>query len=80
MNLIVLIARKVKRLTIVSNNINKFRYLEEKLYNEYGIAIELSNNRRKSLLNSNIIINVDFEEEMVNKYNINSKAIIINLN
>ena len=80
LNLIVLIAKKVKRLTIVSNNIHRFRYLEEKLYNDYGIAVELSNNRRKSLLNSNIIINVDFEEEMVNKYNINSKAIIINLN
>ena len=74
LNLIVLIAKSVKRLTIVSNSINKFRYLEENLYNNYGIAIELSNNRRKSLLNSNIIINVDFDEE-----NINNTAVIINL-
>ena len=37
------IAKLVKNLKIVSINIYKFRKLEEKLYNELGIAIQFSN-------------------------------------
>lgn len=80
LNLIKLIAKKVKRLSIITNNISKFKYMEEKLYDEYGIAIEVSNNKRKSLLKTDIIINIDFEEELLNRYKINNKAIIININ
>lgn len=80
LNLIILIAQKVKRLSIITNNISKFKYIEERLYNEYGIAIEISNNKRKSLLKTDIIINIDFEEELLNKYKINNKAILVNIN
>ena len=80
LNLLMLIAQKVKRLSIITNNISKFKYIEEKLYNEYGIAIEISNNKRKSLLKTDIIVNIDFEEELLNKYKINNKSILININ
>lgn len=80
LNLIKLIATKVKRLSIITSNISKFKYIEEKLYDEYGIAIEVSNNKRKSLLKTDIIINIDFEEEILNRYKINNTAIIINMN
>ena len=36
-------------------------------------------NKNKSLKNKNYIINIDFPEEQLNKYKINRKAIIINI-
>ena len=74
------LANSIKKLKIVTNNIEKFKNIESKLYDEKGIAIEISNNKKRSLCKSNIIINMDFAEELVNKYNINRNAIIINLN
>lgn len=72
------IAKRTKELKIVSLNINKFRKLEEKLYNDNGIAIQFSNSYQKSLLKSSIIINLDFSETDINEYSIYSNAIIIN--
>lgn len=42
--------------------------------------LNISNNRKKSLLKSQIIINMDFPEELINKYKIFDNAIIININ
>lgn len=67
-----------KTTKIVSKKINKFKALEEELYNEYGVAIQFSNSYKKSLLKSEIIINLDFDEVEINEYNINNNAIIIN--
>ena len=63
---------------IISNNIYKFKKIEEKLYDEYGIAIQFSNSYKKSLSKSNIIINMDFDEIDLNEYLIYDRAIIIN--
>ena len=41
--------------------------------------ITISNNKRKSLAKTKIILNIDFPEDLINKYNINNKAIIINV-
>lgn len=78
MYLIEKLATKVKTLKIVSLNISKFKSLEEKLYNEYGIPIQFSNNYRKSLEKSKLIINFDFSEFEINEYEIFNDAIIIN--
>ena len=72
------LALECKSIKIVGEENNKFKKLEEKLYSEKGIAVQFSNNYRKSLKSSNIIINLDFNEEEIKKYNINPKAIIIN--
>ena len=53
-------AKEYKRINIVTNHIGKFRKIEEDLYNENGIIITTSNNKRKSLIKSKIIINMDF--------------------
>ena len=74
------LAKHTRFLKIVTKKIYKFRNIEEQLYSEYGIAVQLSNSYRKSLLKSEIIINIDFYETDINEYNINSNAIIINLN
>lgn len=80
MNLLLIeeISKIVKSIKIVSLNIYKFRKLEEKLYNEEGIAIQFSNSYKKSLEKSNLIINFDFSEIEINEYNICNNAIIIN--
>ena len=79
-NSIIMIAKQVKNLNIVTNNIQKFKKVEEYLYSELGILIKVSNNKNKAILKSNIIINTDFEEELTNKYTIPNKGIIINAN
>jgi len=74
------IAQKAKRLKIVTSQIYKFKKIEEELYEKEGIAIELSNNIKKSLIKSNLIINIDFSKDILNKYKINKNAIIIHVN
>jgi len=78
MYLIEEISKLVKNLKIVSLNIYKFKKLEEKLYNEFGIPIQFSNSYKKSLEKSKIIVNLDFSEIEINEYEIFDKAIIIN--
>lgn len=72
------IAKNALNVKIISNNIYKFKKIEEKLYDEYGIAIQFSNSYKKSLSKSNIIINLDFDEIDLNEYLIYDRAIIIN--
>ncbi len=79
MGQIVEIAKEVKSLKIISNSLNSFEYIEEELYIDYGIGIQITNNKRKSLINTDIIINVDYDENELNKYNIKQNAILINL-
>ncbi|MCI8519125.1 MAG: hypothetical protein HFJ51_03350 [Clostridia bacterium] len=65
---IIELARKIKSLKIVTEDVKKFWNLEENLYIEYGIAIQITNNKSKALTNVDIVVNYDFEEEEINKY------------
>ena len=76
--LIIDIAKRVKTLNIITNRINKFKKIEKYLYEEFGIALNISNNKKTSLLKSKIILNFDFPEEVLNQYRINTNSIIIN--
>ena len=73
------IARQYKRLNIVTNHIEKFKKIEEELYNKEGIMIIVTNNKKKSLSKSKIILNIDFPKELLNKYNIYENAILVNI-
>ena len=73
------LSKKFKTLNVVTNNINYFRTLKEKLWEEEGIIITLTNNKKKALSKSDIILNVDFPEEAINKYIIFDEAILVNL-
>lgn len=73
------IAQKVKMLNIITNDIEKFRRIEEYLYENKGIVIRITNNRKKALLKSNMILNFDFPEEIVNQYTIPKKAVVVNV-
>ena len=73
------IVREYKRVNIVTNHIEKFKKIEEEILRKDGIMINVNNNKRKSLIKSKIILNVDFPTELINKYNIYDEAIIVNL-
>lgn len=73
-----ILAQKYSTINIVTNHVEKFKNLEKKLQEE-GIIITITNNKKKSLMKSQIIINIDFPKELINKYRINENATIINV-
>lgn len=79
LDLIKHIAKEYKRVNIVTNHIEKFKKIEEQLLEQEGLMVTVSNNKRKGLAKSQIIINADFPEELINEYQIFDEAIIINL-
>lgn len=70
---------KVKTVNIVTNEIIKYKKLEEQIYNEKGIIMTVSNNKKKSLKKARIIINLDLNNEEIRQYNINRDSIVINI-
>lgn len=77
--IIKILAKQYKKLTIVTNHIEKLRKIEKEIYDKDGILIIISNNQKKSLVKSQIILNIDFSKIVLNKYKINEYAIIVNL-
>lgn len=73
------LARKYKTINIVTNHREKFQRIEKDLNESEGIILTVANNKRKSLLKSQIILNIDFPTELINKYNINDNAILVNV-
>lgn len=73
------IAEKIKRLNIITNDTRKFRKIVEQLYNELGILIKLSSNMKTNIKNSDILVNIDFSEELINKLDIPIYATILNI-
>ena len=74
-----ILARKYKTINIVTNHIEKFKNLEKQLQEKEGIIITITNNKKKSLMKSQIILNIDFPKELINKYNMQDDAIIVNV-
>ena len=72
-------AQIYKSITIITNHINKFKKIEEDIYEELGTYITIMNNKKKGLSKAKVIINIDFPKELINKYNIYEKAIIVNM-
>lgn len=71
------LAEKVKVIDILTKDPYKFRKIEQELYKK-GIIVNMSNNYKKSLLKSDIILNFDFSEIDFNNYALPQKACIIN--
>lgn len=69
---------KYKNIKIVTNHIDRFKNIEEKIAEEQGVFINVGNNKRKILSRTNIILNLDFPTELINRYTINNTATIIN--
>lgn len=71
------LANKCKSLHIVTNHVQDYRIIEEDLYRRKAIPITISNNKRKALKRANYIVNLDWDNEMIQKYQINRQAIIL---
>lgn len=67
-----------KTVNIITENISKYRRLEERYFSQ-GVLITVSNNKRKSLKNCRYIINIDFDKKRILRYNIKPNSIIVNL-
>lgn len=74
-----ILARKYRTINIVTNHIEKFKRLEKQLQEDEGIILTITNNKKKSLMKSQIILNIDFPKELINKYNMQDEAIIVNV-
>lgn len=73
------LSEKFKICNIVTNHIHYFKKTVEKLWTEKGVVITVTNNKKKALSKSNLILNVDFPEELLNQYSIYENAILINM-
>ena len=73
------LAKEFKNINIVTKYIGKFKKIEEIIYIKYGILINISNNKRKSLVKADLILNVDFPKETINQFVIYDEAKIIDL-
>lgn len=77
-SIIIDLAKEVKSLNIITNNIKDFKQIEELLYDEEGIVMKISNNKKKGLIKSKVIFNLDFCEEDINSYSVPANCIIVN--
>ncbi len=73
------LTKKSKKIKIITSHREKFHNLEEELYYNEGIVLEISNNRRRALQDIDIIFNFDLDEDKLNKYKFPYSAIVINL-
>lgn len=69
---------KYKTITIITDDV-KYQKISDDMYNQNGINIIIANNKRRSINKAEYIINIDFVEEDLKKYNIYRKAIIFNI-
>lgn len=68
-----------KTVNIVTNDIARFKEVQERIYENENILIGISNNKSKALKRARYILNVNMDENDIKKYKINRDAIIINL-
>ena len=71
------LAKEFKNISIVTKYIEKFKKIEEIIYVKYGILINISNNKRKSLAKADLILNIDFPKEIINQFVIYDEAKIV---
>ena len=76
--IIINLAQKVRLLNIITNQINSYQKIEDFLYQNYGIMVRVTNNK-KALSKSDIIINMDYSEEKLNYFSLPKKGILLNL-
>lgn len=69
-----------KTVNIVTNNINVFQKLSDKIEENENIFITVTNNKKKSLKKAKFIVNFDFTEKEIKKYTIYRNSILLTMN
>lgn len=77
-SILITLAKNVKFLTIVTKEPKLFAKVSKYLYEDFGIIIRVSNNKRKCLEKVNIVLNYDFSEYELNEYQLNTSSILVN--
>jgi len=77
---ILYLSKYFKTINIVTSNINCFQKLAERYEQKENIIITVTNNKKKSLKKARYIINFDFDDKQIKKYNIYRNAIILTIN
>lgn len=67
-----------KTVNIVTNDIERFKKVQNHLYEKEDILIGVSNNKNKALKRAQYVLNVNMNTKELEKYKINRNAIIIN--
>lgn len=73
------IAKEYKAVSIITNHRERFKKIEKQILEEDGIMITIGNNKKRGLAKTELILNVDFPNELINCYSINERAIIVNI-
>lgn len=73
------LARNCRSINLITKDEYRFKRLEEQMYKEEGVALNIAYNYKKSFLKSDIIINIDLSEKEFNKFALPRKAVVINL-
>ena len=74
------ICQRVKTCNIITNNRKQYIKLEEEMYKEKGIILNISNNYKKAAEKSIIVINFDFDNRQIQNCILSSNSYIINVN
>jgi len=77
--IITMIAKETRRINMITKNIKKFENFIKYMYIEYGIIIKLSSNIKTNLKGTELLVNMDFPEEIINKLYIPNNITILNI-
>lgn len=73
------ISLKSKICNILTDNLRQFKKIEEEIFKEQGIVLNVSNNYKKTISKANLVINFDFDKEEIAKCVFNKNADFINI-
>ena len=74
------ISAKVKVCNILTQNSKQFQKLEEQIYQENGIVLNVSTNYKRAVMKSGLVVNFDVEGKDLEKCVFSKKAFLISLN
>ena len=79
-NILLEILDMFKNVNIITTRVGYMRRMEKSILKGKDSIISISNNRRKALKRARLLINFDFDDNILNEFWINRDCIIINLN
>lgn len=71
--------KNCKTVNIVTNDIERYKKIQENLYEKESILMSVSNNKAKALKRAKYVFNINMNEKEIEKFKINRNAIILNV-